>query len=584
MIESHGSINAAFIDTCRTQDTIGYEAYNTPWFNYDWRYARAERYRMIAMTSPNRIVDTDGLGANSNPGVYNVPCGEPQLDFQGIGCYFSGSYDGGPANNGESDAETCIQDGGAWIDSTPDSAVTIYNKEIDLMIGYGRPIIYWLPHIWLQSASDGPYSAHLKEAEPHYLAQLRAYAQLPKATPVREIDTANWTTKLTYPDGSIVSGTLSDGFTIQLAKQDSIVIPATSNSLTYIGRWAELSSVDTVAKVAITGGQRLRFSFTGTSLSMQFVVSSHQVKPQISWSVDGGYYNRAAVITPSITLASGLTNTTHTFDCWVEATAWNNLRWTSHDGIWITSITLDQAASINPWPTNTYGKMLVIGDSIAEGQLVLNDGLGINAANESITSISSRDTFHAILGDQLGLEVWTHAFGGSGFGFTMQPGAIPPTHINYPFKMSGIPKTDPKFDIILIEAINNDSDDITVQYESLISLLKNDHPNAKILCLGNLLGPADSSYVQTAASTTGCIYVSPTAWSYSHGNQGHPDMAGHVSIANYLATIIAPLVPQGNEAVLYSGFIRGGTYNSPQIIVLTAINSTSTIYYTLTPK
>jgi hypothetical protein len=183
VIESHGSINAAFLDTCRTQDFFGYPA--------DWQQSKASAYRMVAMTAPNRIVDTDGFPGNG--ALANAPLG----------------------NTG------------------------IYEQEIDLLLGYGRPIIYFLPYCWPTPPDDPDYettvNADLKAAEPYYLSRLNAYATLPREVPSRRM-TGEWDTELIYSNGSKIIGSLTSApvFSLVNFSVDSI-LPITTTSTTLTG-------------------------------------------------------------------------------------------------------------------------------------------------------------------------------------------------------------------------------------------------------------------------------------------------------------------------------------------------------------
>jgi len=182
VIESHGSINSAFFDTVRTQDSVGFptDSYN----GNDWKQFIARRYRMIAMTSPNRVVDTDGFGGT---GTVNLPLG------------------------------TQVQ----------------YEQEIGLMLGYGRPIIYWFPATWPMYVGDGASPAYAA-AEPTLLAALRVYATFPREVPERSM-TDSWTTQLLYSNGAKVVGTLV-GYTYTTTQPHGKPLSRSGKPLSHSGK------------------------------------------------------------------------------------------------------------------------------------------------------------------------------------------------------------------------------------------------------------------------------------------------------------------------------------------------------------
>ncbi len=312
------------------------------------------------------------------------------------------------------------------------------------------------------------------------------------------------------------------------------ILPNDQN-ITYIGRWGDLTINSSPVKVAISGGLRMRVQFTGKGLSLHCDRPDSETNSEISWSIDGGPWSRQAITASTMKLANGLPSGKHTLDLWVEATPYDNLRWTSLKGVRITGITLDADGTLSSWPLSAAGKMLIIGDSIAEGML-------ITGPSNSLEYSSGRFSFGALLAETLNMEVWIHAFGGSGFYGTFPPSAVPETNENYSFKMSGMPLTDPQFDIVLIEAGNNDGTaDIRKKYAELISKIRILNPNAKIYCMGLIYpAPADQFYIQMAANEANATYISTASWVFTHPNQKHPDLAGHATIANYLKSILRP--------------------------------------------
>ena len=241
VIESHGSINIAFQDICRTQDTFGYaaDAYN----NNDWREQHARRYRMVAMTAPGKVVDTDGFGGNGY--TYNLPSG----------------------------------------------TTAEYEQEIGLMLGYGRPIIYWFPNTWPMYSGDGESPAYAA-AEPILLAGLNTFAAFPREVPQRAM-TGDWSTLLSYSNGVTVAGTLAGstvtGISTTTAGPTSTTTTGAPGSTTagpdttpdafsftpVTG--AALSSVQAAASITISGIN------TSTSISISGAGASYQINNSGSW-------------------------------------------------------------------------------------------------------------------------------------------------------------------------------------------------------------------------------------------------------------------------------------------------------------
>jgi hypothetical protein len=204
--------------------------------------------------------------------------------------------------------------------------------------------------------------------------------------------------------------------------------------------------------------------------------------------------------------------------------------------------------------------MLVIGDSIAEGDLILGYGtIQVNMPQY----MSGRLSFGVLLGQLLGFDVWKQTFGGTGF-YGPYEGSVPETDLNWNWTANAISPSpaDPQFNFVLIETGYNDgsldSTDFITRYTSLIAGLKAAYPAALIFCLQPIWG--HTADVNTVASNTGSIYI-PTisatpAWQYttstssdpaviSMPNYNHPDAHGHSVIANYyLAPIFAQYFTQ----------------------------------------
>jgi hypothetical protein len=334
-------------------------------------------------------------------------------------------------------------------------------------------------------------------------------------------------------------------------------ISANSANITRIGRWSNTTVGATPVIANISGGNRIRFRFTGVSVGVTFDTTPSYLDltgdtsgdpvygtvgnpityyPEYEYRIDGGAWVRNTVQT-NISV-SGLSTGIHTFELWSAGLNIFCNKWNTLAGIRVSGITIADLATISPWPTYL-PKMLVIGDSIGEGMLAI---YGTPYTGNQPSTHSGRQDFAGQLSDLIGVELWTHAFGGSAFSNT-GPGQIPPTATNYLYKSNGIAKDDPDFLIVMIEATNNGSAD-SAHLASLISQIKSDQPAATIFVLDKLYpNPASQSWVQTTASAAGVQYIDPSAWSYSRTGSSHPDLAGSTSIANYLQPVIAPFVP-----------------------------------------
>lgn len=316
------------------------------------------------------------------------------------------------------------------------------------------------------------------------------------------------------------------------------VLPSDPN-ITYVGRWGASSNNKVMAS---GGGNRFQFSFSGTSLSLTFSFTNMSYPPVIEYRIDGGSYATLILASGTNSVASGLANTTHTVEIWMKGIQENAPRWVNP--LVFQGVILDNGASVTLFPTGAAGRMLAIGDSICEG--VLTTG---NASYNGQTSYSwGRRSFINQVCTALNLECWNHAFGGSGF-YAPSAGGVPVSGTNYLYAASGISKADPKFDMVLIEVVNNDSsmsyNTFLAAYEGLIDQIRADLGDIPILCLGPFsgFGIGKAAAVQQAAIDKGCIWIDNSSWTFSAPNLGHPDEAGHTKIAGYLQPIIASYVP-----------------------------------------
>lgn len=308
---------------------------------------------------------------------------------------------------------------------------------------------------------------------------------------------------------------------------------------TYIGRWANLTTPN-ACKAVLSGGNRVRLTFTGTSLALSLWVPPRTYPTEIEYRVDGGEWQRST-ISDGMVLASGLASRTHTCEVWLSGTYFADSRWTNHYGLAIKGFTVDSGRTTSPWPTGNVGKMLTIGDSIAEGEFILGGTSNLPQYG------SGRTTFPSLLAASLGYDSYNFSFGGAGMTQTRAGAGVPGLEAAFPYAMSGVAATDPEYDVVLIEAINNDGSDspaaFRIAYTSLVNQVKAAWPSATIYCMGDLTRPstgreADVRYV---CRKTGATFVDTSAWRFTAPNLGHPDQAGHTAIARYLEAIVRPV-------------------------------------------
>lgn len=315
-------------------------------------------------------------------------------------------------------------------------------------------------------------------------------------------------------------------------------IEAQSRCFEYIGRWASRSYSNVRHKMCITSG-RLRFKFTGQTLVFHFASAGFAYPSEIEYSIDGGAYTRVQLTGALITI-NGLAAGLHTVDLWVAGIQQSSTRWIDGAGVGFLGIDVDNDSVVTAWPTGNKLKMLVLGDSIAEGVLMLNSD------PDNPTATWCRMSFIHQVCENLGIDCWNHSFGGAGFGAGMQYG-VPNTQVNYLSMASGVPKDDPQFDIVVIESINNTTGNelgtIQTNYVTLMEQLKIDQPRAKIVCISRILPFAPDTLFTTGfvAKTYGALFIDTTGCSYTYPNLNHPDLAGHTALAAYVQPYIDSL-------------------------------------------
>ena len=315
----------------------------------------------------------------------------------------------------------------------------------------------------------------------------------------------------------------------------------TSPHITYIGRWADLPWGNGRVKLAIASGGSLQFKFTGPSVQLAFVpftVDPHL--PEISYSIDGQPPVRIP-LRDELTL-TGLDATEHTFVMWVDGVACplNVQRWTCRQGVGLRSVTLAANEQLAPYPTGNSKRLLIIGDSIGEGLLMLGGTVAENFPKYAQAS----QNFGNQLGALLQADVWFQCFGGVAISLPFRD--VPPAHANYPFILEGCAHHDPPFDGILIEAGHNDAgvaaDRFVADYLTLTTKVRQANPQATVFLFPPLppYVPEKVELVRSVAAQLPCVFIANRAWQVTMPNQGHPDLHGHTQLAHYLQPIIRP--------------------------------------------
>lgn len=315
-------------------------------------------------------------------------------------------------------------------------------------------------------------------------------------------------------------------------------------SLTKIGRWSEYNG----GLYAPTTGFRLRFKFTGTSLS---ITCAGGLAVQVF--IDGVGQGRGAA---GVFAYSELADAQHTAEFWVESVDYTAAVWAGTSGVTVTDITAD---SVIPWATG-HPKMLVLGDSISQGLRVLDVGSVQNFHD-------GRQTFFQQFAASEGVEVWPMAFGDTGI--TVAAYGDPDALGVYPFAKSGVAQADPDMDIALIAHAANDigvnDETFKADYATLLGLIRDDNPGIRIFCCTPITGYAADKVqtikdVVTADAGRATHLTHPDAvlidcqlWPSIERSPdaGHPSLAGHTTMATALKASLPYLadVPSGTKII-----------------------------------
>ena len=316
---------------------------------------------------------------------------------------------------------------------------------------------------------------------------------------------------------------------------------ADNPNITYIGRWADLTVDNAKTKLAIASGGSFRFKFTGSSVKLAFLpFTVDPNKPEISYSID----NQAPVRIPlqeELAITGLDTTAQHTLIVWVEGVAFplKVKRWTCKQGVGLRSMELDTTGRLAAYPTGNTKKLLILGDSIGEGLLMLGGTVVRNFPQYA----NARLNFGNQLGALLHADVWFQCFGGAAIGQNFFD--VPPAPDNYPFILQGCPHHDPTFDGVIIEDGHNDTgvpaDRFIGNYKILIAKVREANPHAVVFLFPPLKPYAKDKFelVRSVAEETKCVFIDNSTWKVAAPNVYHPSVTGHTQIAEYLKPILA---------------------------------------------
>lgn len=294
-----------------------------------------------------------------------------------------------------------------------------------------------------------------------------------------------------------------------------------------------------------TPGAYLKTKFTGTSVKLNVDVSpssglSSSEYPAILYSVDGAAFTRRQFTSSDtqITLASSLSDGTHTLEIHVAAAWWLSDRWTTPASVVrITGLELDSNKDVVT-PDLYSGRMIIYGDSHGEGYESLASGVSI--ANQDATQ-----AYPALLGRAFSCEYGVICYAGQGY-TNGGGGNVPPLTSSWNLYQSGQSRLSgglltPAPDYIVSAHGDNDSDGagLVSAVTTMISNWRTAAPDAQIFIVlpPNLTGESSiTTGVNNADDdNTHLIDLNEDLLHGSYLNGVHLSIRGHARYASTIA-------------------------------------------------
>jgi lysophospholipase L1-like esterase len=317
------------------------------------------------------------------------------------------------------------------------------------------------------------------------------------------------------------------------------------DSLVFSGRW-DLRAPDRA--ITVNSGSYVHAAFSGTSLNAKFDTAANKAPmPTIAWQIDGGDWQEAE-IAPDVSLASGLTDGSHTVWLMIRGIDENQSRWTQPliGSVTFLGFTLSATGKMLPpldaWK-NPKLKVEFLGDSITEGVLVQAGGKGPDKATWSWQTDATHSyaclTAIALSADwrQVGFGATGLAHGGSGGA----KGALD----SFDYFYADCPRDDWQPDLVVINQGTNDGGMPPDKYEPLyaqyLALIRKAYPKAKIAALEPFAGSQGASIKKAvdeakAQGDLAVYYIDSTGWYKEHAL--HPNAASSVGLADHLASAL----------------------------------------------
>lgn len=199
-------------------------------------------------------------------------------------------------------------------------------------------------------------------------------------------------------------------------------------------------------------GAYIKAGFTGTSLAVAIDVSAMsgiaaKQYPRVKYKVDSGAFTTTQLTsgTSSITIGTGLANTSHTFEFHVVATDAYIARWNQTMSVKVTSFTVDGGASMVA-ATLRPRKVMFFGDSVTESAWSLGPP---NDLSDYVNYTDAQSSYARILADRLNAEFGQYGMGGTSWQTTFNSD-VPPITTTWNLIASGVSRSFTGIDYIFV--------------------------------------------------------------------------------------------------------------------------------------